>query len=270
VVPQDEQTGGFLTGGGLKFLTKEEEEELQNPPPLLHAQPSSLPQHTEFGDLVVEAAPWQEVSVGWPLPAGGEEAEAVGALLELPKPSLGEPPVMPPSIKLENDSADDGSYKTSGDDVVEINDSDLSHLIIVAQSPAKRSHQLSPRAMSSAESGVRGLDLPDHITKEINQHLYLYERQLRTGDQAEHIQGETGNNQELPLRLYPAKAKRKERRRRRRSALQRHPSISNGTGASPLAFPLPFPSLLRSLPPVSRLASSFLPLHRFYGARLMG
>lgn len=72
------------------------------------------------------------------------------------------------------------------DDIEDIDDSEISNLIIVTQSPIKPLGR--PRARSREDAGDQQAqtgDLPPEVMKMINQGLYLYEQELRSGGASE-------------------------------------------------------------------------------------
>jgi la-related protein 1 len=211
VFPKDEETGGYLTGEGLKFLSKEEAEELQKvPEPLMASVPR---EETKAGDKPAQEGVQGSHPNIEPMVSSTKDDDWQPASRRRKTGSLLRRPITPRGREEETE---------------DIDDSEISNLIIVTQSPMKA----RPRTRSREEEGESALPHSHEINhddlKKINQGLYLYEQELRTGTPADGDQEEL-----LPRRLLATKTKRKEqRRRRRKSVLQRRTSHANGAPAS--------------------------------------
>jgi la-related protein 1 len=214
VFPKDEETGGYLTGEGLKFLSKEEAEELQKvPEPLLASAPR---EDTKAGDKQAQegSRPTTETTA-----SSAKEDDWQPASRRRKTGSLLRRPITPRGKEEETE---------------DIDDSEISNLIIVTQSPMKA----RPRTRSKPEEEgelPHSHELNHDDMKKINHGLYLYEQELRgTGNSEDQ---EDANGQPVPRRLYAMTPKRKEqRRRRRKSVLQRRTTTSthgNGAPAAP-------------------------------------
>jgi la-related protein 1 len=222
VFPKDEETGGYLTGDGLKFLSKEETEELAKAPEPLAAESSRPPHHQEqpHKEHRVQGGHPNNVETtpGETTPASNQaKDEYVGDWQPASRRRKG-------SILRREPTTPRGSHD---EESVEIDDSEISNLIIVTQSPIKPRPRTRSREQEEAEAPPHAGELAPEVMKKINQGLYLYEQELRTGSPAAEDDEEEAANG-LPRRLYPTKIKRKEqRRRRRKSVLQRRNTASN-------------------------------------------
>jgi len=216
IFPKDEETGGYLTGEGLKFMSKEETEELQKVPEPLPA-----------------SAPREEAKAGEKQPQEGAQASRPAGETTASAAKADED-WQPASRRRKTGSLLRRPITPRGkeEETEDIDDSEISNLIIVTQSPMKN---FRPRTRSREEEGEplpQSHELNQDDMKELNQGLYLYEQELRTGSSVSDELEADANGQLVPRRLYATTPKRKEqRRRRRKSCLQRRPtgtSHSNG------------------------------------------
>lgn len=222
IFPKDEETGGYLTGDGLKFLSKEDTDELAKAPEPLASESS------RDSGRQAHQEPHKELRAPGGHPNNVETTPGETTPASKPKDDVGD--WQPASRRRKGSILRREPTTPRGghdEESVEIDDSEISNLIIVTQSPIKPRPRTRSREQEEAEAPPHAGELAPEVMKKINQGLYLYEQELRTGNPAaEDDEEEPANG--LPRRLYPTKVKRKEqRRRRRKSVLQRRNTASN-------------------------------------------